>query len=764
MEKQRLLIWVVLTTLFLVGVLTLRSRLAPKPPAEPPAPPTLNAVQVDDIVRALPPWLSYLPSPFQFRVVTDLRWQPVFLAKAAEVRRREEVRAAAQLQAAEAGQPDEDIVLGGPQDKLRVVLSARGAAVRSVTLTAYEAATRLEARPTGQPLVLVSDDEDGLLAEIKRADERRARQSFRLLVDQKALDWQVREKADHKAVFAAELPEKNVRFVKTFELTPGRYHVDLELRLEAIDPSRKAEVTYELTGPQGVPAEGQLWKTIPYRYVVLGTVDSRYPTKALRHLRDNQTVKKQTDAIRQKKEEYANLLDKDREKPVPETEKIELLKKIQELERELDFRLADRVQPLADQPEPQELQFAGVMSQYFTALVVVDGDPTQTGYVEKVTSVYSGDDPADANPKLRGRVTALLTSRPVKLEANKPVVHNYLLYTGPSKVRLLGYEDGVEPGLADRYENGLHMSVLTDYPSDNRVSRFFYTIGWTKLLIFMTNVMHSFLEFLADYVVFWLPWRYGFAIMLLTLTVRAMMFPITRKTALTSQRMQKLQPEIKKLQEKYKNDRQALMQAQMELYRKYGVNPMGGCLPLLIQMPVFMGLYYALQESTHLRLAHFLWAENLAAPDMLLYWANWPVVGWLTGLLGPYLNLLPIIAVTLMLIQQMWMMPPPADEQQAMQMKMMNVMMIFMGYMFYWVAAGLCVYFIISSGWGMLERKLIPKITHQTPGAEAAGPAPRAGAGGERSKPKPPRNGSPDGWQGRLSAWWKDLLEQAKKK
>src|SRR5262249_32656437 len=162
-------------------------------------------------------------------------------------------------------------------------------------------------------------------------------------------------------------------------------------------------------------------------------------------------------------------------------------------------------------------------------------------------------------------------------------------------------------------------------------------------------------------------------------------------------------PEIKKLQEKYKGDRQALAVEQMALYRKHGVHPLGSCWIVLLQMPVFLGLYYALQESIHFRLASFLWIKNLAAPDMLFWWTeNIPLIsspdaqGTLLGFLylGPFFNLLPVVAVALMIVQQKYLMPPPTDEQQEMQQKMMKYMMIVFGVMFYRVASGLCVYFI----------------------------------------------------------------------
>jgi YidC/Oxa1 family membrane protein insertase len=117
------------------------------------------------------------------------------------------------------------------------------------------------------------------------------------------------------------------------------------------------------------------------------------------------------------------------------------------------------------------------------------------------------------------------------------------------------------------------------------------------------------------------------------------------------------------------------------------------------------------------------WASNLAAPDM--FW-NWTALAPKfitegTGIfaLGPYFNILPLVTVGLFLWQQKKMLPPPADEQAAMQQKMMQYMTIFMAIMFYKVAAGLCIYFVASSIWGISERKLLPKAT--PPGQQPSG-------------------------------------------
>lgn len=245
--------------------------------------------------------------------------------------------------------------------------------------------------------------------------------------------------------------------------------------------------------------------------------------------------------------------------------------------------------------------------------------------------------------------------------------------------------------------------------------------------------------------------NYGLAIIMLTVLVRGLMFPLSRKQALGAQKMAELQPEIKKLQEKYKKDLEARGKAQRELFQKHNYNPMSGCLVMFVQLPIFIGLYRGLMVDVELRGSSLFgtllpWCSNLAAPDMLFNWMNYMPSFITSGIgmfgLGPYFNLLPILTIFLFIAQQKMFMPPPADEQQAMQQKMMKYMMIFMGVLFFKVAAGLCIYFIASSGWGLCERKLLPKPAHKTAGN--AGPV-KAAPDTKRNKPKPHQTGKKKG-------------------
>lgn len=220
--------------------------------------------------------------------------------------------------------------------------------------------------------------------------------------------------------------------------------------------------------------------------------------------------------------------------------------------------------------------------------------------------------------------------------------------------------------------------------------------------------------------------NYAVAIILLTVIVRGGMFPLSRKAAVNAQKMQELAPEMKKINERYKDDMQGKMKAQQELQQRVGFNPLAGCLPMFIQLPIFIGLYRALSVDIELRQAAVSgatdWASNLAAPDMFLFWGDW-LWGYLsgrgTGWLGPYFNVLPFIVVVLFLTQQKLFMPPATDEQTAMQQKIMNIMTLMMGLFFFRVPAGLCIYFITSSLWGICERILVKKTLPTTKHFEA---------------------------------------------
>jgi YidC/Oxa1 family membrane protein insertase len=214
--------------------------------------------------------------------------------------------------------------------------------------------------------------------------------------------------------------------------------------------------------------------------------------------------------------------------------------------------------------------------------------------------------------------------------------------------------------------------------------------------------------------------NYGLAIMMLTVLVRSLMFPVSRRMAINAQKMQSVQPDMAKLKEALKDEPTKLLTAQQMLMKKAGVNQLAGCLPAMIQLPIVIGLYRCVSVNVALRQQPLIpgleWCSNLAGPDMFLDWQQWMpqfIAGRGPGWFGPYLNLLPLITITLFIIQQKVLMPKATDEQTRTAQQMMMFMTIMMGVLFFRVPAGLCIYFITSSTWSLIERFLIKKYTPQ---------------------------------------------------
>jgi YidC/Oxa1 family membrane protein insertase len=179
---------------------------------------------------------------------------------------------------------------------------------------------------------------------------------------------------------------------------------------------------------------------------------------------------------------------------------------------------------------------------------------------------------------------------------------------------------------------------------------------------------------------------YGLDIILLTVLIKVLMAPLTHKSFVSMKQMQKLQPQMERLKEKYGADKEKLNKEIMELYRRNGVNPLGGCLPMVLQFPVFIGLYNALSTPIELRHAPFLWIKDLSRPD----WESLPfsLGDWHLGI--PVLTLLMGAS---MFVQQ-WMTPSAGDPNQR---KMMMLMPLMFTFMFVSFPAGLTVYWLINN-------------------------------------------------------------------
>ena len=190
--------------------------------------------------------------------------------------------------------------------------------------------------------------------------------------------------------------------------------------------------------------------------------------------------------------------------------------------------------------------------------------------------------------------------------------------------------------------------------------------------------------------------NYGLVVVVFAFLIKLLLNPLTVKTFESTRKMQALAPEIQKLKEKYKNDPQKMSRAQMELYKNSGANPLGGCLPMLIQMPILVSVFSIFRSKIEFRGAPFFgWISDLSVPDTLISIGSFPI------------NILPVLMGSTMFIQQKMMSAPNADTQQKTMMYVMNVFFLFLFYRF---PSGLNLYYFVFNLLTILQQKyLIPK-------------------------------------------------------
>ena len=203
--------------------------------------------------------------------------------------------------------------------------------------------------------------------------------------------------------------------------------------------------------------------------------------------------------------------------------------------------------------------------------------------------------------------------------------------------------------------------------------------GW---LWFIAKPLHMLLSFIQSFVGNW-----GVAIICLTFIVRGAMYPLTKAQYTSMAKMRMLQPKLQAMRERIGDDRQRMSQEMMELYKKEKVNPLGGCLPLILQMPIFIALYWALMESVELRHSPFFgWIHDLSAQD-------------------PYYILPLLMGASMFLIQKM----SPTTVTDPMQQKIMTFMPVMFTFFFLFFPSGLVLYWLVSNIVTLIQQTLIYK-------------------------------------------------------
>lgn len=280
---------------------------------------------------------------------------------------------------------------------------------------------------------------------------------------------------------------------------------------------------------------------------------------------------------------------------------------------------------------PGRIRWGGFTDTYFlTAMIPPEGDSYRL--------FLSGK-----NGTVEAKLTIPWTREPIA----------YTLYAGPKEFTAL---NAVDPALDRAIDFG-----------------WFHFIA--RPLVYLLRLSHT------------LTGNYGIDIILLTLLVKLAFFPLTNKSFKSMAQMRELQPQMERLREQYKDDREKLNKEMMELYRRYKINPLGGCLPMLVQMPVFVGLYQALSHAIELRQAPFFgWIQDLSQPDRLGTLSLWFIE-------PPGIPVLTLFMGGTMLIQQA--MTPMAGDP--MQQKMMMFMPLIFTVMFVNFPAGLVLYWLVNN-------------------------------------------------------------------
>lgn len=275
------------------------------------------------------------------------------------------------------------------------------------------------------------------------------------------------------------------------------------------------------------------------------------------------------------------------------------------------------------------------------------------------------------NPSPRAYQTALVFPPPI-LAPGTSLEQHFSLYAGPKEYFTLS-----------RMQKNLE--AVMDFTG--------FTGFFAKGLLLSLNGLHHFIP------------SYGWSIIALTVLIKGLFWPLTALSTRSMKRMQAIQPELQALREKYKNDPTKMQEKTLECMKRHKVNPAAGCLPMLIQFPVFIGFFFMLRTAIELRGAEFLWVCNLSAPDTLF---TIPGLGWIpflgvTGVGLPF-NLLPLI----MGATSLWMahLTPVSPQMDPAQQKMMKYMPVFFVLFLYNYSSGLTLYWTAQNLLSVLQTKL----------------------------------------------------------
>jgi len=323
--------------------------------------------------------------------------------------------------------------------------------------------------------------------------------------------------------------------------------------------------------------------------------------------------------------------------------------------------------------------WVSVHNQFF-ALAAMPEQPAQGVVVQKIdlTQLTSDDEPRAAGAKPPAGYIAAMSYPAATLAPGASQERALHIFAGPKEYQTLAR-------IGNRFQNNIDLVMGWGF------------FGWfAKALLLTMNWLHDGLKL-----------SYGWAIIVITVIIKVLFWPLTQASTRSMKRLQALQPQLKAIQEKYKDDPVKMNRKSMEFMREHKVSPLGGCLPMLLQIPVFFGFYSMIQSAIELRGASWFWVGDLSKPDTLFY---------IPGTSFPF-NLLPLIMGATMFWQAR--LTPPSPGMDPTQAKIMRYMPLMFMVFLYNFSAGLTLYWTVQNLLTIAQTKLTKTIEEPAPTAKA---------------------------------------------
>ncbi len=415
-----------------------------------------------------------------------------------------------------------------------------------------------------------------------------------------------------------------------------------------------------------------------------------------------------------------------------------------------EFKGAKAIEDLTRSDKGQPMAWAGTGGVYFDAFVLpqpMPGSATAAAgpAIEKVQAQALNPGNADDH-----RVVMSFSTNEVKLEPGQESALPLYVYFGP------------------RWRDVLNTPYYAAFPRnyDSTLVMTSGMCGWCTfswlinlLVMLLTGIHYVFRD-------------WGLAIIGLVILVRVILHPVTKRSQVSMVKMGKMGPEMERLKKKHGDNKEELNKAMVQFYKEQGATPVLGCLPMFLQMPIFIALWACLQSTFELRQSPFLWnltwIKDLAQPDRLIWFPNHAFKVPFLGAKVDAINLLPILVAVVSYFNQKYTPKPAASTpEQEQQQKMMQWMTLIFPLIFYNMPAGLNIYYLTTTSLGILEGKVIRDHIKQREEAEKAGrifvPTKATRAGRHRkddAAPEAPKRGIM-GWLSELQSKAEQMRREA---